>query len=171
MLMAFVTWIMMRLGVAPNAEDFTRMDREFRERGHHMILDFGGQRIGSTRWTDDDFRKQPLIGVGYEYYIDRRFNAVGFEALAQSQGRILRDGDGRNSFFVGGGFNYYPFRGLRLLMQAGSSIDTKGDAVAVGRVGIGVRFMFFKVGMQPYFYLQQTSSNQPGWAINFRFQY
>ena len=169
--MAFITWMMMKMGVAPNAEDFARMDREFRERGHHMVLDFGGTRVGWTRWSDDDWRKQPTMGLGYEYYLDRRFNAVGFEALAQAQGQWFRNTDGRNSFFVGGGLNYYPVRGLRILTQAGTQIDTKGDVEVVGRVGLGFRFMFFKVGMQPYFYVQQSGSGQPGWAMAFRFQY
>jgi hypothetical protein len=169
--MALITWIMMKMGVAPKPEDFIRMEREFRERGHHMLIDVGGTRVGWTRWTDDDWRKQPTVGLGYEYYVDRRFNAVGFEALAQSQGRWFRNGDGRNSFFVGGGLNYYPVRGLRVLAQTGTQIDTKGNVEVVGRVGLGLRFMFFKVGMQPYFYVQQSGSGQPGWAMAFRFQY
>jgi hypothetical protein len=172
MIMAFITWMLMKMGIAPSVDDYIRMGREFRERGHHMVLDVGGTRVGWTRWNDDDnFRKQPTIGLGYEYLIDRRFHGSGFEILAQSQGRLLRDGDGRNSFFIGGGPHYYPIRNLRLFMQAGAQIDTAGHAVTLGRVGLGYRFMFFKCGMQPYVYVQQDSKGQPGWAMNFRFEY
>ena len=169
--MAFITWIMMKAGLAPNADDFARMEREFRERGHHAVLDFGSHKVGWTRWTDDEWRKLFAVGIGYEYLLDRRVHGVGFEALTQSLGQIVRNTDGRNQFYLGGGVNYYPIRGVRLLTQAGVTIDTKGDTQVQGRVGAGFRFMFFKVGMQPYFYVYQTSANQPGWAINFRFEY
>jgi hypothetical protein len=171
MLMAFVMWLLMKMGVAPSPEDFMRMEREFRERGHHAVLDFGGTRMGTTRWSDDDWSKQTTIGLGYEYLIDRRFNGIGFEVLTQSLGRIIRSGGGTNSFFVGGGLNYYPLRGVRLFMQGGEQIDVHGNYTTVGRIGAGYRFLFFKVGMQPYVFAQQNSKGKGGWAINFRFEY
>jgi hypothetical protein len=169
--MAFITWILMKLGMAPTAEDYIRMAREFRERGHHLTIDFGGERVGWTRWNDDNWRKLPTIGLGYDYYVDRHYHGVGFEVLGQSLGPVLRPGTGPNLFFLGGGLAYYPVRPLRLFMQSGAQIDMDGNAVAVGRVGAGFRFMFFKVGMQPFFYVQQTSAGQPGWAMNFRLEY
>lgn len=171
MLMAFIMWIMMKMGIQPSAEDFLRMDREFRERSHHLTIDFGGTRIGWTRWTDDNWSKQMTVGLGYEYLIDRRFHGVGFEVLTQSQGSVLKQDHDTNSFFVGGGLAYYPVRGVRLFMQAGEQIDVHGNFATVGRVGAGYRFLFFKVGMQPFFFVQQNSKGQPGWAINFRFEY
>lgn len=171
MLMAFIMWIMMKMGIQPSAEDFRRMDREFRERSHHLTIDFGGTRIGWTRWTDDNWSKQMTVGLGYEYLIDRRFHGVGFEVLTQSIGSVLKKDGDTNAFFVGGGLAYYPVRGVRLFMQGGEQIDVHGDYATVGRVGAGYRFLFFKVGMQPFFFVQQNSKGQPGWAINFRFEY
>ena len=171
MIMAFIAWMLMKMGVEPSPEDFARMDREFRERGHHAVLDFGGARNGTIRWSDDNWSKQIAVGVGYEYLADRRYNGVGLEVLGESRGNILRPGGGPHSFFVGGGLNYYPIRSVRLLAQGGTQIDMHGNTEAVGRAGLGFRFMFFSVSMQPYVYVQQTSTNDAGWAIRFRFEY
>ena len=169
--MALTMWLLGLAGVAPTEEDFELYDRAFRERGHHLTLDFGGQRIGGTRWSDPNFEKLPSIGMGYEYLIDRHYHAVGFEALGQSIGSIRKHGRSDNSFFVGGGLSYYPVRNVRLFMQAGPQIPLEGRTVAVGRVGIGYRFMFFKLGMQPFAYAEMRSDGQPGWSIAFRFEY
>jgi hypothetical protein len=172
MIMALITLLLMKLGIAPSVDDFARMDREFRERGHHVTLDFGGSRVGGwTRWTDDDWRKDALIGLGYEYYIDRRYHGVGFEVFGQSLGKVFRPDREINSFVVGGGLNYYPVRGLRLFTQAGAQIGLNGDVQTIGRAGLGFRFMFFNVGMQPFFYMQQTSKGNEGYTLAFRFEY
>jgi len=170
--MAFVMWFLGLLGVAPTQEDFVRMDREFRERGHHLVIDFGGQRIGGTRWTDDNFDKLAVIGLGYEYLIDRHYHGVGFEVLGQSLGTLFKNGQTDNYFYIGGGLNYYPIRGVRLFTQGGATISLDGANVeGVGRLGIGYRFQFFQLGMQPYAYVQTTTNGQFGWLIGFRFQY
>jgi hypothetical protein len=169
--MAFITWMLMKMGVAPSAEDVLRMAREFRERGHHVTLDFGGQRDGWTRWSDEEWAKLSMVGLGYDYYVDRRYHGVGFEALVQSLGPILRPDKGPNSFFVGGGLAYYPVRPFRLFMQSGAEMHLNGNTDLVARFGAGFRFMFFKVGMQPFFYVQQSTTGRPGWAMAFRFEY
>lgn len=169
--MAFMMWMLGKMGVASTAEDFRRYDRDFRERGHHLTIDFGGTRTGGTRWTDPNYSKATTIGLGYEYLIDRTYNGVGIEFLTQSLGRVIRSGGPENSFFVGGGLAWYPIRHVRTFVQSGAEIDVHGRTLAVGRVGAGYRFMFFKVGMQPYFFLQRRSDGSWGWAINFRFEY
>jgi hypothetical protein len=171
MVMAFITWILMKLGMAPSPEDFLIMARDFRERGHHLTLDFGGQRVGWTRWSDDNWAKLSMVGLGYDYYVDRRYHGVGFELLVQSLGPVLRPDKGPNSFFLGGGLAYYPVRPLRVFMQAGPELHLNGEAELVGRLGMGFRFMFFKLGMQPFFYVQHNSAGQHGWAMAFRFEY
>jgi len=112
-----------------------------------------------------------MVGLGYDYYVDRRYHGVGFELLVQSLGPVLRPDNGPNSFFLGGGLAYYPVRPLRLFIQTGTELHLNGNAEVVGRVGMGFRFMFFQLGMQPFFYVQQTSAGQPGWAMAFRFEY
>lgn len=171
MLMALTLWLLGLAGVRPTDEDLARYEREFRERGHHVSLDFGGQRFGGTRWSDSEFEKHVLMGVGYEYYVDRPYNAVGLQFLGQSIGSLLENGRSDNAFFVGGGLNYYPIRPVRLFMQAGPEIPLEGKTVGVGRVGVGYRFMFFKLGMEPYAFAELRSDGQPAWALSFRFQY
>ena len=171
MLMAFVMWFLGLVGVQPDAEDFARYERDFNERGHHMTLDFGGQRVGGTRWTDDDFEKHPVVGIGYEYVVSRPYNGVGFEVLTQSLGKLFDGSGDDNYFFVGGGLAWYPIWHLRLFTQGGTYIDLDGNTEGVGRAGLGYRFMFFMVGMQPYIYAETTTNGQFGWAINFRFEF
>lgn len=171
MLMALTLWLLGRAGIEPTPDDLARYDRQFRERGHHLVLDFGGHRLGGTRWSDPDFEKGLIMGVGYEYFVDRPYNAVGFELVGQSIGSILENGRADNAFFVGGGLNYYPIRHLRLFMQAGPEIPLEGSTVGVGRVGLGYRFMFFQFGMQPYGYYELRTDGQPAWALAFRFEH
>lgn len=171
MLMAFTIWLLSKFGIHPTAEDFRRYDQMFRERGHHLTLDFGGHRTGTTRWTDSEFTKRPAIGLGYEYLVDRRYNGVGIEVLAQSLGRFVRDGGAPNSVFLGAGLAYYPIRHLRVFTQAGAEIDFDGNEQGVGRAGLGWRFMFFMTGVQPFFYVETTTNGQFGWAINIRFEF
>jgi hypothetical protein len=170
MVIALITWLMAKMGVAPSPEDFIRMNREFRERGHHLLIDFGGTRHGSIRWVDDDFYKQITAGLGYEYLVDRPYHGVGLEVLGQHIGRVLRSEDHR-MFFIGAGLAYYPIRNLRLFTQGGGQIDMHGHTEAVGRFGLGYRIMFFKVGVQPNIYFQQTSSDSASWQLGARFEY
>jgi hypothetical protein len=171
MLMALTAWLLGLAGVHPSADDIARYEREYRERGHHVTLNFGGQRLGGTRWRDPDWVKSPIIGIGYEYRIDRPYNGVGFEVVGQSIGSLLKGGKSDNSFFVGGGLNYYPIRHVRVFMQAGPQIPLEGQTVGVGRFGLGYQFMFFKVGMEPYAFYELRTDGQPAWALAFRFVY
>ena len=169
MLMSFFIWMLGKFGVAPTPADLQRMDRQFRERGHHIMVDFGGQRIGGTRWSDPDFEKLFIVGVGYEYLVDRRYNGVSVEVVGQSLGRVFHTGD--HEWFVGGGLGYYPTRHWHLFVHGGALFEPKDVVRAAGRVGVGYRFMFFHLGMQPFFYLQTDSGGQFGWALAFRFEY
>lgn len=171
MLMAFIMWMLGQFGVAPTEEDFARYDRDFRERGHHVTVDFGSQHVGTTRWTDDDHYKLFTVGLGYEYLVERHYHGVGFEVLFQNQGQVIDVDRDTHTFFVGGGLAYYPIRDLRLFTHVGAQIGLDGDVDGVGRIGIGYHFMFFNMGMQPYFYVQGTTTGQPGWGIFFRFEY
>jgi hypothetical protein len=169
--MSFTMWFLGVLGVQPTPADLERFEREFRERGHHVTLDFGGQRTGGTRWGDPSWNKRPVIALGYAYMVDRPYNGVAFEVLGQSLGRVLRGGRDDNSFFVGGGLAYYPFRPVRLFIHGGAEIDLDGSTQGVGRVGAGYRFMFFNLGVQPIAYVQTTTQGQFGWQIGIRFEY
>lgn len=172
MLMALTMWLMGLAGVAPSEADFLRYGREFRERGHHLLVDFGGQRTGGTRWSNDPaYIKRASIGLGYAYLVDRPYNGVGLEVLGQSLGSLLNADHDVNAFFIGAGLSYYPVRNVRVFTQAGPEIGLNGDTHGVGRLGLGYRFMFFKMGMQPYAYVQTTTEGQFGWAIQFRFEY
>lgn len=171
MLMALTFYLLGLAGVHPSDADLARYEREFRERGHHVTAEFGGQRLGGTRWSDSDWEKSPLIGIGYEYLVDRPYHGVGFQLLGQSVGSVRKNGKSDNSFFVGAGLNYYPIRQVRVFMQAGPEIPLEGDTLGVGRVGLGYRFMFFKVGMEPFAYAALRTDGQPAWALNFRFVY
>jgi len=169
--MAFSLWLMGLMGVAPSEEDMLRSREEFRNRGHHLTHDFGGQRTGTTRWSDSNWLKRASVGLGYEYLVDREHHGVGLEVLAQSLGPIFRPDRDVNAFFVGGGLAYYPVRPLRLFMQAGPEIGVNGDTLGVGRIGLGYRMMFFRLGMQPFAYVQTSTTGQFSWSIQFRFEY
>lgn len=171
MLMALTLWLLGLAGVHPSDEDIARYDREFRERGHHVTFEFGGERLGGMRWTDPDWKKRPAMGIGYEYLVDRPYHAIGLQLLGQSLGSVRENGRSDNAFFVGGGLNYYPIRNVRLFMQAGPEAPLEGQTVGVGRMGLGYRFMFFNVGMEPFAYGELRTDGQPVWAMNFRFAY
>jgi hypothetical protein len=170
MVMAFMIWMLGKFGVAPTMDQVTQWERQFRERGHHMTLDFSGTRFDGTRWTGDHFEKLLTLGLGYEYLVDRKYNGVGFEVLGQTLGS-LRASRSRHEWFLGGGLAYYPVRNLRLFMHAGPTIKSSGDVLATGRLGIGYRIMFFKVGVQPFAYVQTTTSSNTAWTLGARFEY
>jgi hypothetical protein len=171
MVMAFMIWLLGKWGVAPTPEQIDNMDRAFRERNHHAMLDFGGTRFDGSRWTGDDFEKLMTIGLGYEYLVERKYNGVGFEVQGQILGPILRPDRERHEYFVGGGLAYYPIRHQRIFMHAGLRIKSNGDVEAAGRLGVGYRIMFFGVGVQPFAYVQTTVSATTSWLLGCRFEY
>lgn len=171
MIMAFIIWVLGKAGVEATPERFMAWDRSFRERGHHLIIDFGATRFDGTRWTGDNFEKLITIGLGYEYLIDRKYNGVGFEVLGQVLGPVFRPNRQRHEYFVGGGIDYYPISPLRVFMQAGANILDTGHTEALGRVGLGWRIMFFNVGVQPHAYVQANTAGIWSWAIAARFEY
>ena len=81
MLMALVIAIMNSAGVAPSPQDFQNYKLKFRERGHHVHMDFGTTR------TPQSGGKAFTWGIGYEYYIHRKYNGVSFEILGQKLGK------------------------------------------------------------------------------------
>ena len=70
MIMALMLVLLNSMGVAPTPAELQNYKLKFRERGHHVHMDWG-----STR-TPDTGAKAVTWGVGYEYYIDRKFNGV-----------------------------------------------------------------------------------------------
>ena len=161
MLMALMLAILNSAGVAPTPADLQNYKLKFRERGHHIHMDFG-----STR-TPQEGGKALTWGLGYEYYIDRQFNAVSFEVLGQKLGKLFK---GPQDWWVGGGIGWWPIRDLKIFMQAGALFDDLGTA-AQGRVGAGYRFLFFMVGVMPYIYVQTTDDSRFSWGIGVRIQY
>ena len=171
MVVALFAWLLGLFGVAPTKEDFARYEREFRERNHHVFVEFAGTRYHGTRWTDDDFYKEPAIGLGYDYLVDRKYNGVGFELYGQSLGKVFNAREHSHNFNIVGGFDYYPIRDLRLFSHGGVNIDDKGHARALGRAGIGYRIMFFNIGMQPFVYMQSTSDGTTTWTLGARIEF
>lgn len=169
MIMAFIIWALGKMGVEATPQMFADYERAFRERGHHVMLDFGGTRFDGSRWTGDDFQKLPGVGLGYEYLVDRKYNGVGFEVLGQALGPWFRSG--RHDFMVGGGLAYYPISPLRLAMAGGVNIVDTGKTDAFGRVGLGYRIPFFMLAVQPNVYFQSTSSGVFTWQLGARFEY
>ena len=160
MLMAAMIALLNAAGAAPTPEDLENYELKFRERGHHIHLDFG-----STRPRDSG--KQTTLGLGYEYYIDRQFNGVSVEVLGQKLGKLFK---GPLDWWVGGGIGWWPVRGFKVFMQAGALFDDLGTA-AQGRVGVGYRFSFFMLGVMPFVYVQTTDDGRFSWSIQVRIQY
>ncbi len=158
--MAALIALLNTMGVAPTADDLQNYKLNFRERGHHIQMDFG-----STRPKEGG--KALTWGLGYEYYVDRQYNAVSFEVLGQKLGGLFK---GPQDWWVGGGIGWWPIRGLKVFMQAGALFDDLGTA-AQARVGVGYRFMFFMVGVMPYIYVQTTDDGRFSWSLAFRIQY
>lgn len=158
--MALTIWIMGQVGVAPTPEDIREYNIAFQERGHHGFVDFG-----STR---GDLAKRITIGLGYEYYIDRRFHGVSFEVLGQMLGPKLFKGP--RDWWLGGGIAYWPIRPLKIFAAAGP-FWTQGERLLRGRLGVGYRFLFFMVGIMPFVYVETTNNGLFTWSIGVRIQY
>jgi hypothetical protein len=153
MLMALFMWLLGLVGVAPEPAALEQMQNDFFERGHHVGIEFGGTFMPDQRST--------TIGLRYEYFAARRFNAVSFEVVGEvifNNGIIdamKREGD--QYYYVGAGLGYYPITSIKLYMSAGPSWRG-GDPAAAGRVGIGYRFPFFMLSVMPTGYIQ-TDTN------------
>jgi hypothetical protein len=159
--MALMLAILNSAGVAPSPADLQNYKLKFRERGHHIHMDFG-----STR-TPQSGGKALTWGIGYEYYIHRKYNGVSFEVLGQKLGKLFK---GPQDWWVGGGIAWWPVAGLKVFTQAGALFDDRGTS-AQGRVGVGYRFLFFMVGVMPYVYVQTTDDGRFSWSIGVRLQY
>jgi hypothetical protein len=163
MLMALMLALLNAAGVAPTPEDMENYKLKFRDRGHHIHMDFGSTRPGGEGREGKAF----TWGLGYEYYIDRQFNAVSFEVLGQKLGDLFK---GPQDWWVGGGIGWWPVRNLKIFMQAGALFDDLGTATQ-GRVGVGYRFLFFMLGIMPFVYVQTTDDGRFSWSIGVRIQY
>ncbi|MGB5523953.1 MAG: hypothetical protein WBM96_15415, partial [Polyangiales bacterium] len=114
MLTALIVTIMNAAGVAPTPAQMQKYELDYRERMHHVHIDFSGTRTA--------FRQKNItIGIGYEYHIDRQFNGVSFEVLGQKIGRLLFQGP--QDWWVGGGIGWWPIRTVKVFMQAGALFD------------------------------------------------
>lgn len=160
MLMAGLLALLNAMGVAPSPEDMANYKLQFRERGHHIQMDFGSTRSegGGNALT---------WGLGYEYIVDRQFNGVSFEVLGQKLGDLLK---GPQDWWIGGGIGWWPIRQVKVFMQAGALFDDLGTA-AQARVGVGYHFLFFMMGIMPYVYVQTTDDGRFSWSIAVRIQY
>ena len=126
MLTALMVALLNATGVAPTPEQLQRYQLNYRERMHHVHMDFGSTRVGG--WGN----KNITVGLGYEYHIDRQFNGVSVEVLGQKLGRLLFKGD--QDWWVGGGIGWWPIRSVKVFMQAGALFED-GDTLAQGRGG------------------------------------
>jgi len=146
MLMGLMIVLLNAAGVAPSPAKLQTYDHKYRSRGHHVHIDFGTtktKRPGASGLT---------IGLGYEYYIDRRFNGVSVEVLGQRIGE------------------WYPIREVKVFTQAGALFDDVGRATQA-RVGVGYRVNFFMLAVMPYVYVQGTDDGRFSWSLGARIQY
>ena len=161
MLMGLMIVLLNAAGVAPTPAQLQDYRLKYYERGHHVHMDFGTTRSkapGATGLT---------IGLGYEYYVDRRFNAVSFEVLGQKIGDLFK---GPQDWWVGGGIAWWPIRELKVFTQAGALFDDVGTAVQA-RVGVGYRINFFMTAVMPFIYVQGTDDGRFSWSLGARVQY
>ncbi len=169
MLTALVVMLMNAAGVAPSPQQMQNYQLEYRERMHHVFMDFS-----STR---NSFREKNItIGLGYEYRIDRQFNGVSFEVLGQKLGSLLFQGP--QDWWIGGGLAWWPIRKVKVFMQAGAFFDEAGVATQ-GRVGVGYNLRLFMIAVMPYVYVQTTDRPRTEesplrgftWTVGARIQY
>lgn len=160
MLMAGLLTLLNAMGASPTPQKLENYKLQYRERMHHVHMDFGSTRTGS--------RKDITIGLGYEYHIDRQFNGVSVEVLGQKIGKLLFQGE--QGWWVGGGIGWWPIRHVKVFMQAGALFNGMGTAVQ-GRVGVGYNLSFFMLAVMPYIYVQTTDDAQFSWLIGARVQY
>jgi hypothetical protein len=161
MLMAGLLTLLNAMGASPTPQKLEAYKLDYRERMHHVHMDFASTRI-------DGRNKNITIGLGYEYHIDRQFNGVSVEVLGQKIGKLLFQGD--QGWWVGGGIGWWPIRHVKVFMQAGALFDGNGTAVQ-GRVGVGYNLSFFMLAVMPYLYVQTTDDGQFSWSLGARVQY
>jgi hypothetical protein len=170
MLMAGLIALLNAMGVAPTPQDLQNMQLKYRERGHHGFLDFGSTRTPNA--PEGEPRKELTVGFGYEYYVDRQFHGVSFEAYGQKLGDMFK---GPQDWWVGGGLGYHPIRPLKVFMHAGALFDEDEDGdkrtAAVGRVGVGFQLPFFAINVMPYAYVQTTDDGRFSWYLAARLEY
>jgi hypothetical protein len=159
--MALMLAVLNSAGVAPSPADLQNYKLKFRERGHHIHMDFA-----STR-TPQEGGKALTWGLGYEYYVHRKYNGVSFEVLGQKLGKMF---SGPQDWWVGGGIGWWPVGGLKVFTQVGALFDTRGRSTQ-GRIGVGYRFFFFMLGIMPFIYVQTTDQGRFSWSIGVRIQY
>jgi hypothetical protein len=169
MLTALIVMLMNAAGVAPTPQQLQNYELQYRERMHHVHMDFSSTRtaIGAKNIT---------FGLGYEYHIDRQFNGVSFEVLGQKLGKLLFQGP--QDWWVGGGLGWWPVRSVKVFMQVGALFDEDGTATQ-GRVGVGYNLRLFMIAVMPYVYFQTTDGSRGSdsslrgftWAIGARVQY
>jgi hypothetical protein len=170
MLTALIVMLMNAAGVAPTPAQMQKYQLDYRERMHHVHIDFSSTRTGIKQ-------KSITIGLGYEYHIDRQFNGVSLEVLGQKIGKLrFQDTQG---WWVGGGIGWWPIRTVKVFMQAGALFDDLGVATQ-GRVGVGYNLRLFMIAVMPYVYFQTTDGARSAdatplrgftWAIGARIQY
>lgn len=161
MLMALMLVLLNAAGVAPTPAELQNYKLKFRERGHHVHMDWGSTRTPGTG------AKALTWGAGYEYYIDRKFNGVSVEVLGQKLGDLFK---GPQDWWVGGGIAWWPIRTVKVFTQAGALFDDLGTATQA-RVGVGYKLMFFMLAVMPYIYVQTTDDGRFSWSIGVRVQY
>jgi len=161
MLMGLIIVLLNAVGVAPTPAKLQDYRLKFYDRGHHVHLDFGTTRL------KDPGASGLTIGLGYEYYIDRRFNGVSVEVLGQKIGEFFQAPDG---WWVGAGIAWWPIRELKVFAQAGALFDDGGRATQA-RVGVGYRINFFMLAVMPYIYVQGTDDGRFSWSLGARIQY
>ena len=81
MLTALIVMLMNAAGVAPTPAQMQKYELDYRERMHHVHIDFSSTRTAIKQ-------KSITIGLGYEYHIDRQFNGVSLEVLGQKIGKL-----------------------------------------------------------------------------------
>jgi hypothetical protein len=170
MLTALIVVLLNASGAGPSPQKLQSYELDYRERMHHVHIDFSSTRVGGRK------NKNITIGLGYEYHIDRQFNGVSFEVLGQKLGRLLFQGE--QNWWVGGGIAWWPVRKLKVFTQAGALFDDLGTALQ-GRVGVGYNLRLFVIAVMPYVYFQTTDGSRGSdsplrgftWAIGARIQY
>jgi|GEM_PF-1722262 len=170
MLTALIVMLMNAAGVAPTPAQLQKYELDYRERMHHVYMDFSGTRSSPGP-------KNITIGLGYEYHIDRQFNGISVEVLGQKLGRLLFKGP--QDWWVGGGIGWWPVRKVKVFAQAGALFDQFGTTTQ-GRVGVGYNLRLFMIAIMPYVYVQTTAgaADDPDatlrgftWAFGARIEY
>lgn len=161
MLMGLMIVLLNAMGVAPTPAELQSYKLKYWERNHHVHMDFGTTKTGAPGASG------LTIGLGYEYYVDRRFNGVSFEVLGQKIGKAFSRGQ---DWWVGGGIAWWPVREVKVFAQAGALFDDEGRATQA-RVGVGYRLNFFMLGVMPYIYVQTTDDGRFSWSLAARIQY